>query len=70
MNPGTPLSRLALDSLATLADPLENLLTVLVEVELVDDDVRRVDGEGDALAVALFADATLDVDGELQTVDG
>ena len=37
-------------------------------MELVDDDVGGVDGEGNALAVALFTDATLDVDGELETV--
>ena len=37
-------------------------------MELVDDDVGWVDGEGNALAVALFTDATLDVDGELESV--
>lgn len=64
-----PLSRLALHSLTTLGDPLEDLFTVLVELELGDDDLGGGDGDGDALAVGLLADNALDVDGPLQTVD-
>lgn len=35
---------------------LENLLTVLVELELGDDDLGGGDGDGDRLAVGLLAD--------------
>lgn len=52
------LSRLALHSLTTLGDALEDLLTVLVELELGDDDLGGGDGDGDALAVGLLADDT------------
>lgn len=38
-------------------------------MELGDDDVRRGDTEGNALAVGLVADNTLDVDHPLETVD-
>jgi hypothetical protein len=46
------------------------LFTVFVELELGDNDVGGVDGDGDALAVGLLADDTLDVDNPLETVDG
>lgn len=64
-----PLSRLALDGLTALADALEDLLTVLVKLELGDDDVRGGERKRNALAVALLANNTLNVDGPLQTVD-
>ena len=35
---------------------LEDLLTVLVELELGDDDLGGSDGDGNGLAVALLAD--------------
>lgn len=35
---------------------LEDLLTVLVELELGDDDLGGGDGDGDGLAVGLLAD--------------
>ena len=35
---------------------LEDLLTVLVELELGDDDLGGGDGDGDRLAVRLLAD--------------
>lgn len=38
-------------------------------MELGDDDVRGGDTEGNALAVGLVADDTLDVDNPLETVD-
>lgn len=66
----THLSRLALDGLTTLGDTLEERLTVLVEVELGDDDVGGGDAEGNALAVGLLTDNTLNVHNVLETVDG
>ena len=45
------------------------MFTVLVHVELGDDDLRGGDAEGNALAIRLLADNTLDVDNPLQTVD-
>lgn len=67
----TRLSRsLALGSrLTALADALQDALTVLVELQLADDDLGGVDADGDALAVGLLADDTLDVDDVLKTVD-
>lgn len=41
--------------LATVALALQNLLSVLVELELGDDDLGGSDGDGDGLAVALLA---------------
>jgi hypothetical protein len=41
--------------LATGALALQDLLTVLVELELGDDDLGGSDGDGDGLAVALLA---------------
>lgn len=38
-------------------------------MELLDDDLGGVEGDGDALAVALVAADALDVDGPLQAVD-
>ena len=35
---------------------LEDLLTILVELELGDDDLGGSDGDGDGLAVGLLAD--------------
>lgn len=48
----------------------QDALTVLVELELGDDDVGGVDAQGDALAGGLVAGDTLDVDHVLETVDG
>ena len=67
---GQPLSRLVLDGLTTLGDASQNLLTVLVELELVDDDLGGVDGDRDGLAVGLLTDDGRHVDGELETVHG
>lgn len=53
------LSRLGLASLTTLGLAGEDLLTILVELELADNDVGGVDGDGDGLAVGLLADDTL-----------
>lgn len=47
----------------------QDILTVLVELELGDDDVGRVDAEGDGLAGGLVAGNTLDVDDVFETVD-
>jgi hypothetical protein len=56
--------------LTTLGDTLQDLLTVLVELELGDDDLGGSDAEGNRLAVGLLAGDTLDVDDPLETVDG
>ena len=53
------LSRLVLASLTALGLAGQDLLTVLVELELADNDVGGVDGDGDGLAVGLLADDTL-----------
>lgn len=51
----TRLSRLALDSLTTLADALQQGLTVLVELERGDDNLAGAEGDGHGLTVALVA---------------
>lgn len=48
----------------------QDLLTVLVELQLADDDVGGVDAERDGLAGGLVAGDTLDVDDVFETVDG
>ena len=48
----------------------KDVLTVLVELELGDDDLGRVDAERDGLAGGLVAGDTLNVDDVLETVDG
>lgn len=57
-------------SLATGLDALQDGLTVLVELELGDDDVGGVDAQRNGLAGDLLAGDTLDVDHVLETVDG
>lgn len=62
---------LGLDAeLAADLDALKDGLTVLVKLELVDDDVGGVDAEGDGLAGGLLAGDALDVDDVLEAVDG
>lgn len=56
--------------LAAGLDALQDGLTVLVELELGDDDVGRVDAERDGLARDLLAGDTLDVNHVLETVHG
>lgn len=56
--------------LAAGLDALQDGLTVLVKLELGDDDVGRVDAERDGLAGGLLAGDTLDVNHVLETVDG
>ena len=68
-NPKTPdLSGLGLDSLTTLGDALKEGLAVLVELQRGDDDLGGVQGQVNALAVALLAVDTLDVNDILQAV--
>ena len=57
-------------SLTTGLDAFQDALTVLVQLQLGDDDVAGVDAEGHALAGGLLAGDTLDVDDVLETVDG
>jgi hypothetical protein len=47
----------------------QDALTVLVKLELGDDDVGGVEAQGDALAAGLVTGDTLDVDHVLETVD-
>lgn len=61
---------LVLDSLTTLGNAGKESLTVLVDVQVGDDQVGGREADGDALAVGLLADNTLNVDDVLQTVDG
>lgn len=51
-------------------DALQDGLTVLVELELGNDDVGGVDAERDGLAGGLLTGDTLDVDHVLETVHG
>lgn len=62
------LGALLLVGLAALGDALEDVLTVLVELELGDLDFAGGDADGDALAVGLLAGDTLDVDNVFETV--
>lgn len=48
----------------------QDSLTVLVKLELGDDDVGGVEAQGDGLAGGLVAGDTLDVDHVLEAVDG
>lgn len=57
-------------SLTAGLDALQDGLTVLVELQLGDDDVGRVDAQRDGLARDLLAGDTLDVDHVLETVHG
>jgi len=61
--------QLLLDLAASL-DALQDALTVLVELELGDDDFGGVNADGHGLARGLFADDALDVDYVFETVDG
>lgn len=67
------LLRLGLELLLDLAtglDALQDGLTILVKLELGDDDLGGVDAEWDGLAGGLLADNTLNVNDVLETVDG
>lgn len=64
------LVRLCLNRLPAVADALQNLLPVLVELELGDLALGRRDANGYCLAVGLFARDALDVDDVFETVDG
>lgn len=48
----------------------QDILTVLVKLELGDDDVGGVEAQRDGLAGGLVAGDTLDVDNVLETVHG
>lgn len=63
------LLRLGLDCLTALADSLQDLFSVLVELELCNNDFAGVDANGDGLTVGLLAGDTFDVDEELQSID-
>lgn len=63
-------SPLGLVELTTLGDALKDVLTVLVELNLGDDNLGRSNAGRDGLTVGLLAGDTLDVDEVLKTVDG
>lgn len=63
-------SPLGLVLLTALGDALKDVLSVLVELDLGDDDLGGSDASGDGLTVGLLAGDTLDVDEVLETVDG
>lgn len=56
--------------LTTSLDTLKDVLTVLVQLQLGDDDLGWVDTEGNGLPRGLLLDDTLDVDDVFETVDG
>lgn len=56
--------------LTTVLDALQNVLTVLVELQLGDDDLRGVNTDGDGLARGLVLGDSLDVDNVFETVNG
>lgn len=56
--------------LTTSLDTLKDVLTVLVQLQLGDDDLGWVDTEGNGLSRGLLLDDTLDVDDVFETVDG
>jgi hypothetical protein len=64
--PQKPLCRrlllLLCRNLASSLDSLQQTLTVLVKLELGDDDVGRVDAKRDGLAVCLVTGDSLNVD--------
>ena len=62
--------RLLLVRLPSQADALQNLLPVLVELEFGNLDLAGGDPDGYALAVALLAAHTLDVNDVFEAVDG
>lgn len=64
------LVRLCLNRLPAVADTLQNLLPILVELELGDLALGRRDADRYCLAVGLFARDALDVDDIFETVDG
>jgi len=56
--------------LATVFDALQYALTIFVELQLGDDDLRGVHADGDGLARGLVLGDSLDVDDIFETVDG
>jgi len=68
-------NRLSLSSLLLLLDltsgldALQDVLTVLVELQLADDNVGWVDSERNRLTTRLLANDTLNVNDVLQSVD-
>lgn len=56
--------------LTTSLDALKDVLTILVQLQLGDDDLGWVDTEGNGLSRGLFLYDTLNVDDVFETVDG
>lgn len=55
--------------LATILDALQYVLTVLIKLQLGDDDLRRVNADGYRLARGLVLGHALDMDDVFETVD-
>jgi hypothetical protein len=66
----TPLRPLLLIRLSSLPNPLQNLLSILIRLQLCHDDLARVHANRDRLPIALLAAHALDVDEVLEAVDG
>lgn len=70
MRPDLSLGALLLVGNTTGSDALDDVLTVLVQLELGDLHLGGSDADGDRLAVGLFAGDALNVHDVLETVDG
>lgn len=57
-------------NLATVLDALQNVLTVLVKLQLGDDDLRGVNADGDGLARGFVLGDSLDVNDVFETING
>jgi len=55
---------------ATVLDALKYALTILVELQLVDDDVARVNTQRNGLTDGLLPNDCRDVNDVFETVDG
>ena len=64
------LASLLFDVLSSLAHSLQYAFSILVHLQLVDNDLTRMNTDWDALAVRLFSRNSFDMDQVLQAVDG
>jgi hypothetical protein len=64
------LRPLLLIRLSSLPNPLQNLLSILIRLQLRHNDLARVHANRDRLPIALLAAHALDVDEIFEAVDG
>ena len=57
-------------SLSPLRNPLQYVLTVLIKLQLRNNDLAGMDTDGNALAIGFLARYSLDVDDVFEAVDG